>query len=226
LHLSNNEYALIHRLHALGKPIILVCAFNRPRLLEPIISKVSAIVYTYWCGDDGGRALADILYGKVNPSGKLPFTYPRYANALLHYDRKHTEDLDTDFSMNAYKPLFDFGHGLSYSTFTYSTMQLSDTLLLPSDSIEVRIRVKNNSLLAGKEVVQLYYNDLVASITPSVKKLMAYEKIQFAPMEEKEVRFICRASDFSFINKNMERIVEPGFIELMIHENKQRIYVR
>lgn len=226
LHLSNNEYALIHRLHALGKPIILVCAFNRPRLLEPIINKVSAIVYTYWSGDEGGCALADILYGKVNPSGKLPFTYPRYANAFVHYDRKRTEDLDTDFSMKAYNPLFDFGYGLSYSNFTYSNMQISDTVLGTNGTIEVRVRVKNNSQRVGKEVVQLYYNDLVASITPSVKKLMAYEKIELKPMEEKEVRFECKVAQFSFINKELERTTEPGFIELMIHENKQRIYVQ
>lgn len=225
LMLSSNEYATINKLHSLGKPIVLVCAFNRPRLLEPIINKVSAVLYTYWPGDEGGRAIADILYGQVNPSGKLPFTYPRFANAFVHYDRKRTEDLDIDFSMNAYRPLFDFGYGLSYATISYSNLQVSDTVLPTNKNIAVSVRVKNNSAIAAKEVVQLYYNDLVASITPSVKKLMAYEKISLAPYEEKEVTFTCQASDFSFINKTLERVSEPGDIELMINQFKQRIYV-
>lgn len=225
LSLLANEYALINKLHSLGKPIVLVCAFNRPRLLEPIINKVSAVLYTYWPGDEGGRAIADILYGQVNPSGKLPFTYPRFANAFVHYDRKRTEDLDIDFSMNAYRPLFDFGYGLSYASISYSNLQVSDTVLATNKTITVSVRVKNNSAIAAKEVVQLYYNDLVASITPSVKKLMAYEKISLAPYEEKEVTFTCQASNFSFINKSLERVSEPGDIELMINQNKQRIYV-
>ena len=225
LSLSANEYALINKLHSLGKPIVLVCAFNRPRLLEPILNKVSAVLYTYWPGDEGGRAIADILYGEVNPSGKLPFTYPRFANALVHYDRKRTEDLDIDFSMNAYRPLFDFGYGLSYASMSYSNLQVSDTVLATNKTVTVRVRVKNNSAIAAKEVVQLYYNDLVASITPSVKKLMAYEKISLAPYEEKEVTFTCQVSDFLFINKLLERVSEPGDIELMINQNKQRIYV-
>lgn len=225
LSLSAEEYSLIEQVHSLGKPIILVCAFNRPRILEPIINKVSAVLYTYWPGDEGGRAIADILYGKVNPSGRLPFTYPRYSNALLHYDRKHTENLDIDFSMNAYQPLFDFGHGLSYAETSYSNLTVSDTVLEKNKTITVRVRVKNTSNISTKEVVQLYYNDLVASVTPSVKKLMAFQKIHLEPNEEKEVSFTCDASQFSFIDKQLNRITEPGDIELMINQFKQRIYV-
>ena len=225
LALLEKEYKFIEQVHSLGKPIILVCAFNRPRLLEPIINKVSAVLYTYWPGDEGGRAIADILYGKVNPSGKLPFTYPRYSNALIHYDRKRTEDLDIDFSMNAYQPLFDFGHGLSYAETEYSNLTVSDTVIVKNKTINVRVLVKNKSNIATKEVVQLYYNDLVASVTPSVKKLMAFQKINLAPYEEKEVSFSCSADQFSFINKNLERVSEPGDIELMINQFKQRVYV-
>lgn len=226
LTLSDAQQQLIRQLSTLNKPIVLVCNFNRPRILNSVVPKVDAVLYCYLSGDEGGRAIADILFGKENPSGKLPFTYPLTVNSLVQYDHKRSEDLDIDFSMNAYRPQFDFGYGLSYTSFEYSNMFISDTMIGDKQKVNVTVNVKNTGKLKGKEVVQLYYNDLVASITPSVKKLMAFDKIELQPNETKKVSFQIRKADFSFINKDLKRVTEPGEIELMINNQKKLIYVQ
>ena len=226
LTLSFPQIELINQLATLEKPIILVCNFNRPRILNLIESKVDAILYSYLPGDEGGKAIKDVLVGIENPSGKLPFTYPRFVNSFVHYDHKATEDLDVDFSMNAYKPQFDFGFGMSYTTFEYSNLIVSDTNFYDKQKITVSVTVKNSGKVKGKEVVQLYYNDLVASITPSVKKLTKFSKIELKPNETKKVEFEIKKSDFSFINKDLKRVTEPGEIELIINNLKKIIYVQ
>ena len=226
LTLSFPQIELINQLATLEKPIILVCNFNRPRILNVIESKVDAILYSYLPGDEGGKAIKDVLIGIENPSGKLPFTYPRFVNSFVHYDHKATEDLDVDFSMNAYKPQFDFGFGMSYTTFEYSNLIVSDTNLYDKQKITVSVTVKNTGKVKGKEVVQLYYNDLVASITPSVKKLMKFSKMELKPNETKKIEFEIKKSDFSFINKDLKRVTEPGEIELIINNLKKIIYVQ
>lgn len=226
LTLSFPQIELINQLATLEKPIILVCNFNRPRILSVIESKVDAILYSYLPGDEGGKAIKDVLVGIENPSGKLPFTYPRFVNSFVHYDHKATEDLDVDFSMNAYKPQFDFGFGMSYTTFEYSNLIVSDTNLYGKQKITVSVTVKNSGKVKGKEVVQLYYNDLVASITPSVKKLTKFSKIELKPNETRKIEFEIKKSDFSFINKDLKRVTEPGEIELIINNLKKIIYVQ
>jgi beta-glucosidase len=226
LTLSSPQIELINQLAILEKPIILVCNFNRPRILSVIESKVDAILYSYLPGDEGGKAIKDVLVGIENPSGKLPFTYPRFVNSFVHYDHKATEDLDVDFSMNAYKPQFDFGFGMSYTTFEYSNLIVSDTNLYDKQKITVSVTVKNSGKVKGKEVVQLYYNDLVASITPSVKKLTKFSKIELKPNETRKIEFEIKKSDFSFINKDLKRVTEPGEIELIINNLKKIIYVQ
>lgn len=226
LTLSYPQMELINQLATLEKPIILVCNFNRPRILNVIESKVDAILYSYLPGDEGGKAIKDVLVGIENPSGKLPFTYPRFINSFVHYDHKATEDLDVDFSMNAYKPQFDFGFGMSYTTFEYSNLIVSDTNFYDKQKITVSVTVKNSGKVKGKEVVQLYYNDLVASITPSVKKLTKFSKIELKPNETRKIEFEIKKSDFSFINKDLKRVTEPGEIELIINNLKKIIYVQ
>lgn len=226
LTLSFPQIELINQLATLEKPIILVCNFNRPRILNVIESKVDAILYSYLPGDEGGKAIKDVLVGIENPSGKLPFTYPRFVNSFVHYDHKATEVLDVDFSMNAYKPQFDFGFGMSYTTFEYSNLIVSDTNFYDKQKITVSVTVKNSGKVKGKEVVQLYYNDLVASITPSVKKLTKFSKIELKPNETRKIEFEIKKSDFSFINKNLKRVTEPGEIELIINNLKKIIYVQ
>ncbi len=226
LTLAAAQLKLVDELSKLGKPIILVCCFNRPRIIHSIVNKLDAIVYAYLPGDEGGRAIADCISGAVNPSGKLPFTYPKATNEIVHYDHKASEDLATDFSNNAYQPEFDFGFGMSYTHFTYSDFKVSSDTLSNNEAINVTIKVTNNGKLRGKEVVQLYYKDVVASITPSVKKLAAFEKIELSAGESKVVSMKINKQDFSFINKELKRVTEEGVIELMLLDYKQAIYVK
>ena len=176
-------------------------------------------------GDEGGRAISDCLFGVKNPSGKLPFTYPSSQNSFVHYDRKHSEDLDVDFSENAYKPQFDFGFGLSYTKFEFSDVSLSKDTLNNFDSLVLEVNVKNIGDRTGQEVVQLYYSDLVASITPSVKKLMAFSKISLQPNETKTIVFSVHKKDLSFVNKELQEVTEKGDFDLIINNQKKRIYV-
>ena len=220
------QLKLVDELSKLNKPIILVCCFNRPRIIHSIVNKADAIVYAYLPGDEGGRAIADCIAGIINPSGKLPFTYPKATNEIVHYDHKASEDLATDFSNNAYQPEFDFGFGMSYTHFTYSDFKVSSDTLLNNDSLSISIKVTNDGKLNGKEVVQLYYKDLVASITPSVKKLVAFEKVDLSFGQSKVVNLKVAKSDFSFINKDLKRVTEEGTIELMLSDFKHAIYVK
>jgi beta-glucosidase len=193
--------------------------------LNAVLNAADAIVYAYLPGDEGGRAIADCLFGTVNPSGKLPFTYPTNVNSFVHYDHKGSEDQDVDFSTNAYRPPFDFGFGLSYTTFSYDNFTTSKNTMTGNDSVIVKVAVTNTGTTAGKEVVQLYYRDVVASITPSVKKLVAFKKINLAPAETKEVEFVLHKDDLSFINKELKRVTENGEFELQLNNVKKSIYV-
>ena len=225
LTLPKAQQVLVAELSKLHKPIILVCAFNRPRIIHDIVPLADAILYAYLPGDEGGRAIADCLNGTINPSGKLPFTYPKATNDFVHYDHKTTEEADVDFSMNAYRPEFDFGTGLSYSTFEYAPFTLSKTSLAEGETLELTVSVTNKSTRKGSEVVQLYYKDLVASITPCAKKLTRFEKISLNPGESKTINFTISREDFSFIDKNLTRITEAGDIELMLNGQKKLIRI-
>ena len=225
LALEDAQIDLVDKASATGKPVIVVACFNRPKVIRKIVDKVDAILYAYLPSDEGGRAISDIIFGKINPSGKLPFTYPKYVNAIVHYDHKASEDQHIDFSTNAYDPQYDFGYGLSYSDFEYGEIKVLNGAASDFQFAELEISVKNKGNRKGKEVVQLYYNDLVASITPSVKKLVRYKKIELKPNETKTIRFEIAKEDFSFINKNLQRVTESGEIELMIKDKKVKINV-
>jgi len=226
LTLPKAQIELVKNLSELNKPIILVCTFNRPRIINEIATLASAILYTYLPGNEGGRAVVDIMTGKINPSGKLPFTYPRFVNNFTHYDHKLSEEVDVDFSMNAYKPQYDFGFGLSYSQFEYSNLKVKKAIQNKQNVYLIEVDVTNKSNREGKEVLQLYYNDLVASITPSVKKLCGFQKVNLSPNEKKTVKFVLKKEDFSFINKDLKRVTEPGEIELIIQNLKHTINVQ
>ncbi len=215
LTISPNQEKLALAMAATGKPVILVINAGRPRLITSFAGKMSAILKVYLPGNFGGDALADIVYGNVNPSGRLPFTYPRYPNSLVTYIHKPSEAnllaaagvYDYSGSVNA---LFNFGHGLSYSTVEYSNLSINKTNLTRNDSLIVRINVSNISGPAVEEVVKVFVSDLIASTTPDVKRLRAFEKVKLQPGEQKIVEFTLSLRDFSFINYQHKRVVEAG----------------
>ncbi len=215
LNLPSSQNQLIEALGETGKPIILVYAGGRTRIITDMARRSKAVLFSIYPGPHGGDAIAGIISGRVNPSARLPVTYPRYVNAFTYYDRKHTEDF-----FNAYNPLFEFGHGLSYSTFTYGNLKLSAATMGPNDSVRVSVTVTNSGKRAGKHSVLLFSSDKIASITPSVKKLRAFDKVSLEPGESKEVNFTLTAEDLSFIGLENKRITETGAFTIMVGDKE------
>lgn len=229
LYLNDLQAELAQEMLKLGKKVILVLSEGRPRLISKFSGKVDAIVQTYLPGIYGADALADILSGEVNPSGKLPYTYPAFPNSLVPYFHKPAEEQEnTDSAYNYegdYNFEYPFGYGLSYTTFDYSGVRINKTELPlgSNDDIIISVDVTNTGNLEGKEVVQLYSSDLYASLTPDVKRLRRFEKISLNPGETKTVTFTLKLQDLSFINLENKRVVEPGDFKFEIGSSSDNI---
>jgi beta-glucosidase len=226
LEMEEVQLNLVKELSKSGKPIVLILAEDRPRLIRKIEPLVSAIIMAYLPGNEGGRALSEILYGDFNPCGKLPFTYPKYSGSLVTYDHKLSEERDKNFKMEAFNPQFPFGYGLSYTTFTYSDLTVSKDTINDSDTLTVTVKVTNSGARAGKEVVQLYTKDEYASITPSVKRLKRFTKIELQPSETKTVSFTLSKGDLAFVGNDHKWITEPGDFAIMVQNLKSKFYCK
>jgi len=198
------------------KPVILVLTEGRPRLISRIAEPAKAIVMAYNPSNEGGEAVADILFGDVNPSGKLPITYPRSTNRLFTYDHKVFEGEDWGEGKAMAAPQFDFGSGLSYTTFSYSALRVAPATASGSQTVHVDVTVKNTGGRAGKEVVQLYLNERFASVTPPLKRLKRFAKVLLQPGESRQISFELRTEDLSFISADNKRVVEPGVFDVRI----------
>jgi len=216
LRMPDAQRELVKRLSKTGKPIVLVLVENRPRIIHDIVPLCNAVVMAYQPGDLGSDALARILVGDVNPSGKLPFTYPAHEQSLLTYDHKFSETLDPKFGNTAYSPEWPFGFGMSYSTLSYSNVKVSSNELKGTGSITVSIDVTNKGKMAAKETVLLYTRDHVASITPSVRKLRKFDKKSIAAGATVNYTFEITAADLAFINKDLKSVTEAGAFDIII----------
>ncbi len=226
LSLSENQVKLAEALSKTGKPMILVLNEGRPRIIRKIEPFMSGVIHAYLPGNFGGLAVADVIFGDINPSGKLPYTYPLYTNSLTTYDHKPSEhqakmvgiyDYESDFAIQ-----YAFGFGLSYTTFEYSNLKLSSDKLSKNGSLKISVDVTNSGDRDGKEVVQLYTSDLFASITPDVRRLRRFEKIEIKAGETKNIEFEITPEDVSFINEAIERVTEPGEFEVQIADLKAK----
>ncbi|GHT66550.1 glycosyl hydrolase [Bacteroidia bacterium] len=222
LYLSDLQTELAQEMLKTGKRVVLVLSEGRPRVISKISGKVDAIVQTYLPGFYGASALADVLSGKVNPSGKLPYTYPAFPNSVIPYYHKHSEEQRPSPGAYNYEgdfnPEYAFGFGLSYTTFAYSNFKISKTELPlgATEEIEIAVDVKNTGTRDGKEAVQLYSSDLYASLIPDVKRLRRFEKVALKAGETKTVIFKLALSDLSFVNLDNKRVVERGGFELQV----------
>jgi len=203
-----------------GKPVILVLAEGRPRVVTEADSHSAATLMMYFSGNEGGDALANILFGDANPSGRLPVTYPRHPNALVNYYRKNLENGNSDDS-HGYNPLYEFGFGLSYTTFGYSNLHLSKPNLKENETLTVTVDVKNTGQREGKESVLLYTSQSYASIAPDFKRLRAFDKIDLKPGETKTVTFKITAKDLAFVNDLSKTVTEPGEFKIQIGDQTQ-----
>lgn len=225
LYISDLQTELAKKLAATGKKIILVLNEGRPRVISKFENKMAAVLQTYQPGNFGGDALADILYGDVNPSGRLPYTYPQYPNALFTYYHKPSESRSTTegvYNYDAdYNPQYVFGQGLSYTTFTYSDIKLSSNALKAGEKLTVSIDVTNSGKVNGKESVLLYTSQLVSSpISPDVKRLRAFDKIDLKPGETKTVTFHISPEDLAVVMPDLKKITEPGEFNIQIADKK------
>ena len=230
LNLHKLQVKLAKKLAETGKPIILILNIGRPRLISDIEPFMSAIVNIYLPGNFGGDALSDILSGKVNPSGKLPYTYPAYPNSLIPYYYKPSEVQNN--SQGAYNyvgevnNLYDFGFGLSYSEFTYSDLEINNDQFNLDDSIKISVNVQNSGNIDGFETIQLYSSDLYASLTPDVKRLRDFEKVEIKAGESKTITFDLPVSELAFANSDNQFVVEEGKFKLSIDNLSREITVR
>ena len=219
LNLSANQKELVRKLAATGKPVILVLNEGRPRIIGDIEPLAKAVIDVMLPSNYGGDALAALLAGDENFSGKLPFTYPKYINSLHTYDYKvseHREVMDGAYNYDAIMDVqWAFGHGLSYTTFAYSDLKLeSPADFKAGDDLKVSVKVTNTGARAGKEAVLLYSSDLVASLIPDVKRLRGFEKIALEPGETKTVSFVVPAHELAFVGADGKWRLEAGDFRL------------
>ncbi len=224
LTLGEPQLKLAEAIEATGKRVVLVLVEGRPRIINRIVDKAGAVLMAYNPGNEGGQAVADVLFGDFNPSGKLPFTYPRTPNGLLTYDHKAFET--EGFDNAGFTPQFEFGSGLSYTTFTYSDLRLNTKTVTGNGDLSASITVKNSGQSAGKEVVQLYVSDLVASLSPAGKRLKRFAKVYLEPGQTRTLTFKLGRDDLSFIDANNKAVVEPGEFEVTIAGLKGRFELR
>jgi beta-glucosidase len=176
--------------------------------------------------NEGGTAVADVLFGDVNPSGRLPFTYPRTPNGLINYDHKPFETENTAFGNLAFRPQFQFGEGLSYTTFTYSDLKLGKPMISANEELPVTVTVTNAGKRAGKEAVLVFVSDLVASISPPNRRLRRFAKISLEPGQSRTLTFKLRRDDLSFIGASNKPVVEPGEFEVKVGGLSQKFTLK
>jgi beta-glucosidase len=216
-----------------GKPVVLVLFTGRPLTLTWENENVPAILNVWFAGSEAGNAIADVLFGDVNPSGKLSATFPRNVGQIpIYYSHKNTgrplgddskwfQKFRSNYLDVPNSPLFPFGYGLSYTTFQYSEIKLSNNSMTQTDKITASVEVKNTGNFDGEEVVQLYIHDKVGITARPVKELKGFEKIMLKKGESKTVSFTISVNDLKFYDNNLNYIAEPGEFELMIGTNSE-----
>jgi beta-glucosidase len=212
LTLDSAQLKLASALIKTGKPVILIMLEGRPRVINSIVEDSKGILLGFLPGMDGGQAISDIVFGDVNPSGKLSVTYPRNPNDLMHYDYKPLEN----YAENKFDPQWSFGYGLSYTTFAYSNLKINKDNIKAGDELKVTVDVKNTGSKKGKEAVLLYLNDEYASVSRPVKQLKRFTKVELNPGETKTVEFTIKDYDLSFIGRQDKRITEPGKFKIYV----------
>ena len=228
LWLSENQRNLVKALAQTGKPVVLVLNEGRPRLIADIEPLAQGIINILIPGNMGGDALANLVSGKSNFSGKMPYTYPKEINSLANYDFKKSEEVGTmegAYDYNAkITQQWGFGYGLSYTTYKYSNLKVSQSDFRHGDIIKVSVDVKNTGKVAGKESVLLFSSDLIASMVPDGRRLRAFDKVELQPGETKTMIFELKADDLAFVGWNGKWRLEEGDFKLMIADQSADIH--
>lgn len=220
LTLDSRQIELAKAAAKTGKPVVLVLVQGRPRVISSIESDMDAIINAYRPGSQGAAAIQEVLLGEQNPSGKLPYTYPKETGDIVLYDHKFSETIREDqpntYGGGAYRPQWPFGFGLSYSTFEYSDLQLSQATMSEDDALEVSVTVKNTGEKEGMHAVEMYLSDKYASVAPSNRKLKGFEKVQLNAGESKQIKFTVSSDDLSFVGVDNKWTIEAGEFDINI----------
>jgi beta-glucosidase len=226
LDLPPAQMRLALAIEATGTPVVLTFLHNRPRIVREAVDSARAVVTAYETGPFGGEALAAVLFGDVNPSGKLPFSWPRHTGAVVPYDHAGPDEVSTRGPDRGYDPEWPFGHGLSYTTFVYANLRVAGDVVRARDTVTVSVDVTNTGVRPGKEVVQLYVRDRYASVNPPVRRLRGFDKIALAPGERRTVTFRLPVQRLAFIGMDNRPVVEPGDFDVMIGGLTSHLVVR
>jgi len=227
LDLPGRQMELVQAVHAAGKPVIVVLVNGRPLSVGWIVNNAPAILESWMGGSQSGNAIADILFGDVNPGGKLPVTVPRTVGQVpIYYNHMNTgrpPEAQNRYTSKYYDlpwtPLFPFGYGLSYTTFKIGKPQLSAPSIPARGKLTVSVEVENTGRRAGDEVVQLYIRDVVATMTRPVKELKGFQRVSLQPGEKRRVEFVLGPEHLGFWNREMRYVVEPGEFQVMVGAN-------
>ena len=231
--LPDNQKILLQALAATGKPLVVVMMSGRPLTIADEYKKATSLLQVWFQGHEAGNAIADVLFGNYNPSGKLTMSFPQNVGQIpIYYNHKNTGRPQADGPTNKFQsnyidvsnsPLFPFGYGLSYTTFNYGDIRMSKNSIRPADVLQVRVQVTNTGKFDGEEVIQLYVHDKVASVTQPLKKLKDFQKVLIKAGERKEVIFNLTIEDLKFFNSDLKWVYEPGEFSIMIGSNSRDV---
>lgn len=226
IELPGNQEALFEAVCKTGRPIIVTLMGGRPQIFNQIADKAQAILYTWWLGSEAGNAIADVIFGHYNPSGKLPISFPRSMGQIpIFYSQTNTgrpyNNEPNKLYLSTYideqnSPRYAFGYGLSYTSFSYSDLKLDKASMDKKDSIRITFKLTNTGKYPGEEVVQLYLRDEVANVVRPLKELKDFTKIKLNPGESRLIHFTIAKDKLSFYNSQLNWIAEPGTFRVMI----------
>ncbi len=228
LDLPGRQMELVQAIHSLGKPYVVVLMNGRPLTINWLADNSPAILETWFAGTQAGPAIADVLFGDVNPGGKLPVTFPRTLGQVpIYYNHKSTGRPPTDQKYTSkyldvpVTPLYPFGYGLSYTQFRIGQPELSAQRIRPDGRLTVSVEVENTGNRVGDEVVQLYIRDEASSVTRPIKELKGFQRITLKPGEKRRVQFTLTPEHLGFYNREMRFVVEPGEFKIMVGPNSE-----
>jgi beta-glucosidase len=222
LSLMSNQQDLVDAMLQTGKPVVAVLVNGRPLAIPAVAERVPAILETWYAGQEGGTAIGEVLFGDVNPGGKLPVTFPRHTGQLPVYYNRRPTSFRSHLDLTR-EPLWPFGFGLSYTTFAFANLKVSSPVIGPGGRTSVTVDVTNTGSRTGDEVVQLYIRDLVSSVTRPTKELRGFERVTLRAGETKTVTFSLGPDELSLVDRRMQRVVEPGRFEIMVGASSARL---
>jgi beta-glucosidase len=233
IHIPGVQEKLVEQIAKTGKPLIVIIGAGRPTIFNITEANADAVLYSWWLGIKGGDAIADVIFGDYNPSAKLTMTFPRSEGQIpIYYNHLSTgrppqNETDVNY-VSAYNdlpnsPAYPFGFGLSYTTFTYDSLQLNNQILSAEDTLNISINVKNTGSFDGEEIVQMYIRDVHASLVQPIKSLKGFEKILIKKGASAQVHFKLTASDLMFHSNDGELIFEPGYFDIMVGKNARDV---